>query len=234
MYDHEMYANLRKEHPRCFEIAERLYHLVVNRGQLLVRGLVVQIPSSPSSEIARAEIVGINHPLLSEPRIMFRLNFSAELNTWSDTATSNETSLQVSGPSWEGKLLRGNDLINHLATFVHEWTLNEALVQDRGSIDPNPWVDWKAKPFVGCLVVSKAVQTEVRAHHPLMLPFISMCLGSFEGSFEEKLEMVRKTGGGNENNREEALRLFRRRFVSFVAQAHRESVRDCLGSLFES
>ena len=235
MYEQAIYADLRKNSPRCFEIAERMYHLVLESGRLVVRGLVVHMLGNPLIEVAQIEVVGVNRPLLSDsPNTLFRLSFRAELNARANEIGVSETSLQVNGPAWEGRLLRGDDLKSQLATFVCEWSENKALIRDRGKIDQNPWVDWKADPFVGCLVLPKGVQTDVQSHHPLILPFISMCFGSFHDSFEEKLEMVRRTGGGNANAREESLRLFLRRFDSFVAQTQRENVRNCLGSLFAS
>ena len=238
MYDKEVYEGLRKEVPGCFDIAEELYSGILSRGMLVVRALVSRTPKNRMYEIARIEVIDLErrrYPLDSNDRnVLLRLSFRAEVNFHENAIEMLETSLEASGPHWNDKPIGREDIVNHVGTFVHEWSENKTLALNE-AIASNPWVESSLRPFVGCLAFSNDTFIDVGAHHPLLLPFITMCFASLQSSLDEKLKAV--TSGSSTcwsaNTRKNAVDSLMRRFGSLVVQAQRVIGRSYLSNFFE-
>ena len=236
MYQKEIYDDLRQRSPDCFTIAENLYNFVLDRNMLVVRALVTRSQKNHMFEISMIEVINLEHFYNNDAtsNILLRLEFRSEMDFQNNEIKFLATSLEASGPLWNGKLIQKTDIVNHLATFVSEWAETKSLTSNEEVVF-NPWI--ASKPFVGCLVLSKDTRIEVEVNHPLLLPFLSMCFVSLTESLEEKIEKVTNrilVSPQNAKMREDSIKSLVKRFGSFVVQAQRENARNYFGDFFPS
>lgn len=238
MYDGLVYMQMRKESPGSFDIAEKLYDGVLNREMLVVRALITRAPKDRMYEIARIHI--IDHERLYSPLdnaagrdVLLHLEFRAEVNLQENKFKMLETSLEVHGPRWNEKPLEREDMVNHLGAIIYGWSEIKALVLN-GKVISSAWSS--SGSFVGCLALLNGARTDVRAYHPYLLPYITMCFGSLHSSIQEKTRVATEVLSTHWSamSRKDAIDSFLNRFGSFVAQAKRGSVRDIFGSFFAS
>jgi hypothetical protein len=221
MYDEQIYDDLRKKNPECFEIADGLYDVLLTRGMLAIRAVVARAQKNGMLEISRIEAISLERryyaPDKIEGNVLLRLEFRAEIDFLLNQVVMLETALEVHGPTWNGNTLGKREIINQLGAFIHGWP-------EGGTPTPKGH---------GCLVLPKNVCVWIPAHHPLLLPYFSMCFGSFNESLRNKIEnvAVSSTSQGAEM-RATAIRSFAKRFGSFVVQAQRESAHNHFGTFF--
>ncbi len=225
MYPEEVYENLRKTNPNSFHVARTICVDVLDRGILLVRGLVTCAPQNHRLQIAQIEVFGLEQPHTPEWNVLFRLRFRGEIN-FGNNESFLDTAIYVDGPTWNGKLITKSDIKNQVAVAIDEWWGNKSLVL--GNL--NQWIDSPSAPFVGCLVLSANARTFVPACHEMMMPYICMCLGSFNGTFKEKLSMMTSSTDGSADIRKKAFLRFAKSLNSFGVQVQRENTRNCLGN----
>ncbi|MDP2665228.1 MAG: hypothetical protein Q8P23_01070 [bacterium] len=175
-------------------------------------------------QFAEVEVICLSRPLsLQESgHILLALKFRVESDLQRNTVGLAGTAMFIDGPMWNDVPIQEGDVIVQLATYVDEWS----------RFKPE-WLE-SENAFAGCYVLSQNVRMKVPASHPLMFPFISMCFGTFRGSYEKHIDVVLNgaSTGSSADARKKAFESFSERFGSFFSQEQRESVRGYFGSFF--
>ena len=191
---------------------------------VFVGGYVWRTPSNRMAQFAEIEIIELsNWGTLKKTRdVLLALKFRVESDMQQNDIGLLGTAIFIDGPTCDGIPIQQSDVINQLATYVDDWS--KFKPEWLGSTDS----------FVGCYVLSNDVRTKVSASHPLILPTISMCFGSFRGTYDRHLFLAEATtqSGADYDARKQALHSLSKHFGSFVAQAQRESARNYFGSFF--
>jgi len=225
MFPEEVVQKIREQSPECFDTAQRVTENFLKKGVLLAQGRV-SIDHRYATEVAYLDVISLWRGRVerTDHQVLLRLQYLTKSNMdmgegFPGETAMNGTAIFVDGPMWENAPIQEADIVNQLALAIHDWKVPA-------------WANPSRGPFMGNLVLGDSIWTSIPAHHPLLLQHLCLCLGSFDGSYTEKLRMLKGTVGNSlrATVRERALHSLRSRFGSFIAQARRESLLTWFGS----
>ena len=227
-----------KEWPICFDAAQSIFNKVLNKGYLLIRTVVYrprrgQYSGGKWGEIAEINIFSLEKIDSIKPGLIFtRIEFRVEIFRRMNKVGFLDSAIYVDGPTRDLAPVAEGYVIDQLGLIISDWHRNEMIMSGQKQCQ---WIDNNTSQFIGYLNLSGNLRICAPPCHPMIFPYISICLGNLYGTLDKKLALVTNNCSIKEavDSRKSAVHSLLSRFESFVIQTQRKTIRQNLGPFGE-